>query len=83
MDDKEFLRARKRLEETCDPAHLEEMRRVAREERENAQRAIPIYERAPWLDLAARTDGVFSPCAAMIAEKVAWLDRFLEHVQPA
>ena len=78
-----FLYARKRLEETDDPGHQREMQRIAREERENAQSAIPIYARAPWLDLAARTDGVFAPCTAMIAEKVAWIDRFLEGVQPA
>ena len=70
--------ARKRLEETGEPAHQDEMRRIAVEERENAQAALPIYARAPWLDLAARTDGVFTPCAEMIAEKVAWIDRFLD-----
>jgi hypothetical protein len=73
-----FLHARKRLEETRGRDTLKEMQRIAGEERENALGAIPIYERAPWLDLAARTDGVFSPCRAMIAEKIAWIDGFLE-----
>jgi hypothetical protein len=73
-----FLRARKRWEETGDPGHGEEMRRIAAEERKNALAAIPIYERAPWLDLAARTDGVFTPCAQMIGEKVTWIDGFLD-----
>jgi hypothetical protein len=73
-----FLHARKRLEETDHPSHLREMQRIAGEERENARDAIPIYERAPWLDLAARSDGIFAPCTDMIAEKVAWIDRFLD-----
>jgi hypothetical protein len=73
-----FLYARKHLEETRAPQHLQEMLRIATEERINAQLAIPIYTQAPWLDLAARTDGVFAPCTEMIAEKVAWLGRFLK-----
>ena len=54
------------------------MKRIATAEWQNAKRAMPIYERSPWLDLAARTDGIFAPCTAMIAEKVAWIERFLE-----
>jgi len=74
----EFLHARRRLEDTYDPHYLEEMQRIAADERKNAQHAIPIYGRAPWLDLAARTDGIFASCTAMIAEKVRWIDRFLD-----
>ncbi len=74
----EFLYARKRQEETGDRFHLKEMRRIAEQELKNAERATPIYEQAPWLDLAARTDGIFAPCTAMIAEKVTWIERFLK-----
>jgi hypothetical protein len=74
----EFLHARRGLEDTHDPRRLEEMRRIAADERKNAQCAIPIYERAPWLDLAARTDGILTSCTTMIAEKMRWIDRFLD-----
>jgi hypothetical protein len=53
------------------------MKRIARVERKNALAAAPSYREAPWLDLAARTDGKFTPCAEMIAEKVKWIDEFL------
>jgi hypothetical protein len=74
----QFLYARKRLEDTRDPHYLKEMQCIAAEERQNALCAIPIYEQAPWLDLAARTDSILAPCTAMITEKVEWIERFLE-----
>ena len=69
-----FLLARREWERTGDHAAREEMRRIALMERRNASGAEHIYRRAPWLDLAERSDGVFSPCADMIAAKVAWID---------
>jgi hypothetical protein len=73
----DYLQARRQYEETADVRYLETMRRIAAEEKANALAAVPIYERAPWLDLAERSDGVFSPCVDMIEEKVRWIDRFL------
>jgi len=74
----EFLYARRQLEETGDPRQMETMRRVAVQEMENALGAAHIYGDAPWLDLAERTDGVFSPCADMIEAKVVWIGEFLK-----
>lgn len=51
-----------------------EMRRLAALERANAAAAIPIYQSSPWLDLAVRTDGAFTPCAEMLRAKIAWID---------
>ena len=72
-----FLMARRDFERDGDKAHLAEMAQSARLERQNALDALPIYEAAPWLDLAERTDGKYSRCADMIAAKVAWIDEFL------
>lgn len=73
-----FLLARRNYEQTGDETCREEMRQLAVLERENALAALPIYREAPWLDLAERTDGKFTPCAEMIAAKVRWIDAFLE-----
>jgi hypothetical protein len=70
-----FLQAR-RAHEQGDASAWDEMKRVAALERENALAAVHVYDEAPWLDLAERTDGKFSRCADMIAAKVAWIDRF-------
>jgi len=72
-----FLAARRRHEETDSPLALGRMKEIAAAELANAAAALPVYERCPWLDLSERADGVFSPCAAMIAEKAAWVRRFL------
>lgn len=72
-----FLYARKQWEQTGDPAHRRTLRRLAHAERENALAAAPLYEIAPWLDLAERNDGRFSRCQDMITEKVRWLESFL------
>ncbi len=79
-----FLYARRERERSNEEARetmrriaFETMRRIALEERANALAALPIYAAAPWLDLAERTDGRFSPCAEMIAAKVKWIDAFL------
>jgi hypothetical protein len=73
-----FLRARRDFERSSGLDHRERMRAIAEEEKENALSAAHIYEAAPWLDLAERTDGRFAPCSAMIEEKVRWIDRFIE-----
>jgi hypothetical protein len=68
-----YLAARRELEGTGNPRCAGEMRRIATSEVENALAAVHIYEAAPWLDLAERTDGIFSPCVAMIEQKVDWI----------
>lgn len=73
-----FLLARRDFEQSGQTLHRDEMRRVALLERENALSALPLYQAAPWLDLARRIDGRFSPCVRMIEEKVKWIDRFLD-----
>ena len=73
-----FLQARRNLERDADESAVNEMRRIARIERENALAARHIYTEAPWLDLAERTDGKFSHCTDMIAAKVHWIDEYLE-----
>lgn len=72
-----FLYARKQWERTGAQTDCRTMRAIAMAERENALAAAPIYDRAPWLDLAERSDGRFSRCRDMIAEKVRWIDAFL------
>jgi|GEM_PF-1660837 len=72
-----FLQARRDWEERGEQAARAEMERVARWERQNALDAVHIYQEAPWLDIAERTDGIYNPCAEMIAAKVAWIDEFL------
>jgi hypothetical protein len=52
----------------------EEMRRLAALERANAAAAIRIYTDSPWLDLAERTDGAFTPCIEMLQAKIDWID---------
>ena len=73
----DFLYERKQLESTGKAAHAERMRAIARAELENARSAVHIYEEAPWLDLAERTDGVYSPCGDMLAAKIEWTERYL------
>jgi len=73
----EFLRARRAWEKDKRPAAMERMRQIARQERENAAAAIPIYAGSRWLDAALRLDGRFHPAKDMLREKIAWLDRFL------
>ena len=60
-----------------DTGDVSEMRRVAVDERLNALDALPVYERAPWLEFNRRIDGYYSPAAAMIREKVRMIDEFL------
>ncbi len=72
----EFLMARN-AHERGDREGMRRMRAIAEVEKANAVGARHIYEKAPWLDLAERTDGVYSRCTDMIDEKVAWLGRFL------
>jgi len=69
-----FLRARDAWEQHGDPDARAEMQRLAACERDNARASLPIYAAAPWLDLAERTDGRFSPCADMLAEKIRLLE---------
>ncbi len=72
----EFLSARQQLEKG-DGSALEAMKAVARDERQNALDAVPLYRQAPWLDTAARTDGRFASCVDMIEAKVRLIDEFL------
>jgi hypothetical protein len=72
-----FLQARDRHASTGDTAAKDAMRRIALDERENADGARHIFTDAPWLDLSKRTDGYFSPCSEMLATKIEMLDRFL------
>jgi hypothetical protein len=76
-DTVEFLRARRIWEKDKTPAAMERMRQIARQERDNAAAAIPIYARSRWLDPALRLDGRFHPAKDMLCEKIAWLERFL------
>ena len=71
-----FLCAR-RERDTGKPGAVAAMRRIAEKERENALSALPLYAAAPWLDPAARLDGIFPSAAAMIQEKVRIIDAFL------
>ena len=72
-----FLHARKRWEDKGLLKYHREMVETAKQERENALAALPIYRKAPWLDVKLRTDGNYSPCMDMIKVKVDWIDRFL------
>jgi hypothetical protein len=72
----EFLLARRNLD-AGHPTADDEMRRVARDERENAFEAATIYEKAPWLDPSMRIDGFYRPAAEMIRKKIEMLDEFL------
>jgi hypothetical protein len=73
----EFLRARRVWEKDKGTVAMERMRQIARQERDNAAAAIPVYARSRWLDPALRLDGHFHPAKDMLREKIAWLDRFL------
>lgn len=70
-----FLLARRTYEKSAAAADYALMATIARDERENATQALPIYEQIPHLDLACRTDGKFHPIAKMIKEKIRWIDR--------
>lgn len=67
----EFLHLRDRN------GNADRMREIARQELENAERSRPIYEKCPWLDIAERTDGVYSKCTGMIDAKAAMLRQYL------
>jgi hypothetical protein len=69
----EFLLARRDLDAES-PTAGDEMRRVARDERENALESLAIYEKAPWLDPSMRLDGFYRPAAEMIREKLDMID---------
>ena len=56
----------------------ERMKAIAADEMSNARAALAIYAKAPWLDIANRLDGYFSPCEAMIREKMRWIEAFLK-----
>ncbi|MDD4870759.1 MAG: hypothetical protein PHR77_09385 [Kiritimatiellae bacterium] len=79
----EFLRARHDWEKDKNPIGLSRMQALARQERENAVAALPIFARSRWLDPALRLDGGYRPAAEMLREKIAWLDRFLSAVTGA
>jgi hypothetical protein len=72
-----FLHARKRWEDKGLLKYQREMVETAKLEKENALAALPIYPKAPWLDVKLRTDGNYSSCMDMIKVKVDWIDRFL------
>lgn len=76
----EFLHVRRAWETEKTPVKLERLRQIARQERENAAAARPIYARSRWLDPALRLDGQFRPADEMLRAKIAWLDRFLSHL---
>lgn len=76
-----FLHARRQWELNGDPADYDAMRMIAVEERANALAAAPIYDVAPWLDLSERSDGRYSRCGDMIAEKIRWIDAFLSSTE--
>ncbi len=58
-----FLLARREWEREGGDEALQEMRRMAHDGAPQRRRRCAIYAQAPWLDLAERTDGEFSPCA--------------------
>lgn len=72
-----YLRNRDVWEQTGEKGAHQAMQHIAADERENALAAIPIYRKAPWLDLALRLDGVYAPCEAMIREKIRWIDEWM------
>jgi len=53
------------------------MKRIAADERDNASGAVSLYRDLPWLEFNMRIDGVYSPAADMIAEKLRIIDAFL------
>lgn len=57
--------------------HVEDMRRAAVDEKDNALKALRVYEQAPWLEFTRRTDGYYSKAADMIREKVRLIDEIL------
>ncbi len=73
----EFLMQRARFEASRDSDARNRMREIARDELENALAAQPIYDQCPWLDIAERTDGYFTPCRVMIEKKAEMLRAFL------
>lgn len=72
-----FLMERKRYESSRDENALYHMLEIANDELENALAALPIYDQCPWLDIAERTDGYFTPCRVMIEKKAEMLRAFL------
>lgn len=76
-----FLHARKQWEGQGLLKYHREMVETAKREKENALRALPIYRKAPGLDVKLRTNGNYSSCMDMINVKLDWIDRFLTESQ--
>lgn len=63
-----------RLHGAATEADEQEMRAIFRREAANTRAAIPIYERAPWLDLGLRVDGHYPSSLAMARAKLAYME---------
>ncbi|GBG08634.1 hypothetical protein PAT3040_03222 [Paenibacillus agaridevorans] len=53
------------------------MLEIAAKEKENAEAAVPLLARAPWLELSRRTDGEFPSTATMLEAKLRSLANVL------
>ncbi|MDF2670744.1 MAG: hypothetical protein K0R67_3050 [Paenibacillus sp.] len=51
-----------------------EIAALAAEELANARAALPLYEKAPWLDLSLRMDGQYPSSRDMLIEKISMLE---------
>ncbi|MFH0797452.1 MAG: hypothetical protein V2A65_10465 [Candidatus Omnitrophota bacterium] len=72
-----FLVARREYERIKEVHFRNQMKRIAKLEKENALSSKPVYQEAPWLDLVERTDRRFPSCIDMIETKVRIIDNFL------
>ncbi len=72
----DFLREKARPED----GGVERIKTIARAELDNAQPALALYAKAPWLDLAERTDGRFPSSIRMLERKLELLEELENHV---
>ena len=73
----EFYYRRRLFEADGDERHRKRMRRIAQHELDSSRTARHIYDDAPWLDLAERTDGSYSSCSKMLYAKMTLIQEFL------
>jgi hypothetical protein len=67
-----------RLKEKDATKNADELRQIAKDELENAQAAMKVYQAAPWLNHALRLDVGAPDSVAMLTEKITLLGRFIE-----